>query len=161
MKKIVKLLEKVQLSIGVIMLSIFFLAVIIQVATRYLGVSVIWTGEVANYSFIWSIFMGTAVMINRKEHFKFDLLYKKLTGKMRSSLSIFNDSILFLFSLAILFYGVAATDNFWNYNWVSLPFMKMGYVWLSVPVMGLTMMIYLASHIIYDMKGFNREEANK
>ncbi|MBU8906680.1 TRAP transporter small permease [Desertibacillus haloalkaliphilus] len=161
MKKIVSFLEKIQLTVGVTMLCIFFLAVIVQVVTRYMGISVIWTGEVANFSFIWAIFMGAAVMVNRKEHFKFDFLYRKLKGKVRSILSLFNNCVLFLFSLAIFHFGNIAVDNFWNYNWVSLPSMKMGYVWIAIPIMGLTMMIYLVSHIIDDIKHFNREEVNE
>ncbi|SES07280.1 TRAP transporter small permease [Salipaludibacillus aurantiacus] len=160
MKKVINLLEKIQLAVGVTMLCIFFLAVIIQVATRLLGISVIWTGDVARYSFIWAIFMGAAVMIYRKEHFKFDFLYNKFTGKLRSSLSLFNDTVLFLFSFALFYFGIDAVTNFWNYNWASLTFMKMGYVWISIPVAGFTMMIYLAWHIFEDLKSFKREEAN-
>ncbi|WP_181347535.1 TRAP transporter small permease [Thalassobacillus sp. CUG 92003] len=155
----IKYLERVQLGIGVLCLCIFFVAILIQVATRFLGISVVWTGEVANYSFIWAVFMGAAVMLNRREHFKFDLLLKKLKGKVRSSLTLLNDLILLAFSIGILNYGILAVQNFWNYNWTSLSEMKMGYVWISIPIMGGTMAIYLIAHIIHNLRNFNREEA--
>ncbi|MBM7552012.1 TRAP transporter small permease [Thalassobacillus pellis] len=155
----IKWLERIQLTIGILFLCIFFIAILIQVITRYLGVSVVWTGEVANYAFIWSVFMGAAVMVNRREHFKFDLLLKKLKGRKRNSLYIFNDLILLAFSFAIFFYGMQAVQSFWNYNWVSLSEMKMGYVWISVPIMGGTMVIYILNNIFQTIKNFNREEA--
>ncbi|MFC7063396.1 TRAP transporter small permease [Halobacillus seohaensis] len=156
---LIKLLEKIQLTIGVIFLILFFVTIVIQVTTRFMGVSAVWTGEVATYSFIWAVFMGAAVMLNRREHFNFDLLLKKLKGKGRNSLYLFNDVILLLFSFAIFYYGIQTVQNFWDYNWVSLPEMKMGYVWISVPIMGGTMAIYTLSNIFRTIKNFNREEA--
>jgi len=154
----IKHLEKIQLIIGGLFLSVFFIAIIIQVTTRLSGISAIWTEEVATYSFIWSVFMGAAVMLNRREHFQFDFVLKKLKGKMQRTLYLVNDVILLLFSLAIFYYGIQAVQNFWNYNWVSLPWMKMGYVWISVPIMGATMVIYTIGHMIRNLKNFNGEE---
>lgn len=156
---LIKLLEKIQLIIGGIFLSIFFIAIVIQVTTRMSGISAVWTEEVATYSFIWSVFMGTAVMLNRREHFQFDFLLKKLKGKAQRLLYFVNDLILLTFSFAIFYFGLEAVQNFWNYNWVSLPEMKMGYVWISVPIMGATMVIYTLNHIINNIKNMNREEA--
>ncbi|MFC0560382.1 TRAP transporter small permease [Halalkalibacter alkalisediminis] len=148
----IRLLEKIQLSIGVIFLVIFFIAILIQVISRYLGISIIWTEEVATNAFIWAVFMGAAVMVNRKDHFNFDLLSKLFKGKKRLTLSIVNDSILLIFCAALFFYSLTALTSFWNYNWVTLPMIKMGYVWLALPVMTMTMVIYLVAHIVGNVK---------
>src|SRR5699024_2947965 len=97
-KKMIKTLEKIQLVIGVIFLCLFFGVIVFQIITRYLGISVIWTEEVANYSFVWAVFMGAAIMVNRREHFSFDFLIQKLQGKKKVYLSIFNDAILIVFN---------------------------------------------------------------
>ncbi|WP_100404677.1 TRAP transporter small permease [Bacillus solitudinis] len=156
----IKKLEKVQLTVGVIFLSIFFLAVLFQVISRYFSISVIWTEEVAKYSFIWAVFMGAAVMVNRKDHFNFDYLSKKLKGKAKLTLSIMTDTILMLFCAALFYYSLAALSSFWNYNWVALPMLKMGYVWLSLPVMASTMVIYLCAHIATNVKKLAVGEEN-
>lgn len=156
----IKMLEKIQITIGVISLSIFFIAIIIQIVTRHLGIPVIWTEEVANYSFIWSVFMGAAVMVNKKEHFSFDFLSQKLKGKSKSSLLIVIDSIVLLFALALFYYGIEAVRTFWNYNWAALPSMKMGYVWISIPIMGITMAIYTINHLINSVKDLKGRGAN-
>lgn len=155
----IKLLEKIQLTIGGLFLATFFITVIIQVITRLIGVTAMWTGEASKYAFIWSVFMGASVMLNRREHFNFDMLLNKLQGKARSTLVLINDLILFLFTLAILIFGIQATQSFWDYTWVSVPAIKMGYVWIAVPIMGGTMAIYTLSHIVNTLKNFGRKEA--
>lgn len=158
---LIKHLERAQIAVGTIFLSIFFITIIVQIATRYLGISVIWTEEVANYTFIWAIFMGAAVMVNRKEHFKFDFLLLKLSGKPKVYLSIFNDTVLLVFNFAIFYYGIQAVQNFWTYQWVSLPFLKMWYVWVSVPIMAITMVIYLLGHLVNHIKVLSGKEVSE
>lgn len=152
MNRFVKLLEKIQLSAGILFLSVFFIVILYQIITRHLGISAIWTVELATNSFIWAVFMGAAVMVNRREHFSFDILLKKLSGKKKISLSIFNDIVLILFNVAIFIYGIQVCQQFWNYNWTSIPELKMGYVWISIPIMGGTMVIYTLNHIINHLR---------
>lgn len=152
----IKTLEKTQMWFGVIMLSIFFIAIMVQIVSRHMGVSIIWTEEVAKYSFIWSVFMGAAVMVNQREHFSFDFLTLKLTGTKKVMLIILIDTIMFLFALALLYYGIQAASTFWDYNWVALPFMKMGYIWIALPITGLTMAIYSLNHLFNGVKDFKK-----
>lgn len=152
----VKKLEQAQMWLGVVMLSIFFVAIMIQIVSRHMGVSIIWTEEVANYSFIWSVFMGAAVMVNQREHFSFDFLTLKLTGAKRIGLIILIDIIVLLFAIGLLYYGIQAASTFWDYNWVALPDMKMGYVWIALPITGLTMGIYTLNHILNGVKSLKQ-----
>src|SRR5699024_5067641 len=150
--KAIKFIERLQMGIGVLFLSLFFVVIIIQIVTRHLGISVIWTVEVATNSFIWAILMGAAVMVNRREHFNFNLLEKKLTKKKKVMLAIVNDTLLILFNAAIFVYGLRVTQEFWNYNWTSLPSLKMGYIWIAIPIMSFTMVLYSLSHIVNYIK---------
>jgi TRAP-type transport system small permease protein len=108
----IKTLEKIQMTIGAIFLLIFFAAIMVQIITRHLGISVIWTEEVANYSFIWSVFMGASVMVSKREHFSFDFLIGKLKGKSKLSLLIVIDAVILLFSFALFYYGIETVQNF-------------------------------------------------
>lgn len=161
MNRFVRILEKLQLTVGVLFLSIFFIIIMVQIVTRHLGIAVIWTEEVANYSFIWAVFMGAAVMVNRREHFNFDLLQRKLKNKSKLSLNIFNDIVLIAFNLAIFVYGLQVVQEFWNYTWAAIPEMKMGYVWVSIPVMAGSMIIYSLSHLMDHIKLLKVKEVNE
>ncbi|WP_424765458.1 TRAP transporter small permease [Necropsobacter rosorum] len=74
MQKIINYIEKIQLILGTIFLVIFVITTLIQVSTRYLGISAIWTEEISVNSFIWSMLLGAAVMTRKKQHFSFNLL---------------------------------------------------------------------------------------
>lgn len=157
MAKAVHILERIQTAIGLLFLTLFFGVLLYQIVTRHLGISVIWTEELASYSFVWSVFMGAAVMVNRKEHFSFDMLVKKLKGKSLLALLTVNDLILLGFNSALFFYGLQVMTEFWDNQWVALPFMKMGYVWIAIPIMAGTMMIYTLHHLISRFKHVSKE----
>lgn len=161
MKRFVQALEKLQITVGVVFLCIFFIVIVLQIITRYMGISVIWTEEVANYSFIWAIFMGAAVMVNRREHFNFDFFLRKLQGKKKDSLNIFNDLVLIIFNTIIFLLGIQVVSEFWNYTWASIPEMKMGYIWIAIPIMAGTMTIYSLSHLIDHIKSLKAKEVSE
>lgn len=161
MNQFVRILEKIQMTVGVISLSIFFVVIVVQIVTRHLGISVIWTEEVANYSFIWAMFMGAAVMVNKREHFSFDFLQRKFKAKKLLYLNIFNDLVLILFNIAIFYYGIQVVQRFWNYNWAALQQMKMGYVWISIPIMAGTMIIYSLSHLKQHVHSLKAKEVSE
>lgn len=161
MRKFINILEKVQISKGVTFLCVFFLIIMLQIVTRYMGISIIWTEEAANYSFIWAIFMGAAVMVNRREHFNFDFIQRKLKGKSRQILSVFNDLVLIVFNVIVFLLGMQVTLKFWNYTWASIPEMKMGYIWMVIPVMAVTMVIYSIFHLVTHIQGFKTKEVSE
>lgn len=158
MNKFIQILEKIQLTIGVLFLTTFFVVIVIQIVTRHLGISVIWTEEAANYSFIWAVFMGAAVMVNRREHFTFDYLQRKFKKKKKVTLLMVIDAILIVFNIGIFYFGLQVVDQFWNYNWAALTGLKMGYVWISIPIMAGTMLIYSISHFITGIKLLRQKE---
>jgi len=160
-KRFVQVLEKAQMAAGVLFLCVFFLVVIIQIVTRYMGVSVIWTEEVANYAFMWAVFMGAAVMVNSREHFNFDFIQRKLQGKRRFALGIFNDLVLIIFNVFIFILGIQIVVEFWNYTWSTIPEMKMGYIWIAIPIMSGTMIIYSLSHLVDHIKALKAKEVSE
>ncbi|MBN2899251.1 MAG: TRAP transporter small permease subunit [Clostridia bacterium] len=156
MNKGIDLLEKIQKYIGMICLSIFIVVVIIQIIARYMAVSVLWTEEIAVFSFVWAVFMGASMMVREEAHFSFDFLKTKLTGIKKHVLDLIIDLLMLGFTLYMLVYGKEIMVAFWNYNWYSLPDFKMGYVWAVIPISAAFMSIYKIEHIaarIIQMRG--------
>ncbi|WP_319372070.1 TRAP transporter small permease subunit [uncultured Ilyobacter sp.] len=159
--KLSKEIQKIQLGVGVACISIFFIAIVIQVFCRYAGIMVTWTGEVSEYAFTWAVFMGAGVMAYENQHFAFTSVLDKLNGKNKIILKIFISIMVLLFSVAILYYGVIITKKFWNYKWISLPEVKMGYTWLCVPLLGFTSTVYSIDHIMGHIRELMGKEATK
>ncbi|WP_197715762.1 TRAP transporter small permease [Petrocella atlantisensis] len=155
--KIAKTVQSIEILFGTLFISIFFITIIIQVFSRYLGITVSWTGEVAMYSFTWAVFLGAGAMTYEDKHFAFTSLRDRVTGKKREMLNIFLYLIVMSFTLAILYYGVIITMKFWNYRWIDIPQMSMGYTWLCVPILGATTTLYCINHIVTYVKRFRME----
>jgi TRAP-type C4-dicarboxylate transport system permease small subunit len=153
MKKAVELLQKLQLGVGTVFLAIFLLTVVLQVSARYLGIATTWTEEVAMYSFIWAVFMGSAAMVYERRHFAFtslsDLLKSEKTKRM---LSIVISLIMLVFAVLMVKYGFKVTKQFWNYRWISIPSLTRGLTWICMPICGVTSSIYLVYLIIEDIE---------
>lgn len=152
MKKFVEKILHIQEALGTILLSVFFLAILLQIAARYLKISLMWTEELANYSFIWAVFMGASSMVYYKAHFCFTFFKDRFKGAKGRIYDIFVSLAMLFFTLPMCYYGCDIVKEFWNYNWISLPQVKMGYTWLCVPIMGFTMSLYLICQIIDDVQ---------
>lgn len=156
--KLMNNLKKIQTIIGTCFLTIFLLAILIQIITRYMKISVLWTEEIANFSFIWAIFMGAAVMVKEKEHFFFSYFLEKAKGRNKKTLLIINYIVMLTFTLVVFYYGVNLTLAFWDYNWNTIQEFKMGYIWLCIPISMATMSFYIIEMIIKTI--FSSEKEN-
>ena len=82
MKRAVDILVKIQSFVAIIFIVTFVFAVILQVATRYIPwFSWLWTEQIANYTFIWSVMMGAPLGVRNKEHFSLTVLTERFKGK--------------------------------------------------------------------------------
>lgn len=158
MKFIIKGMLRLQEGFGAFLLVVFFLAIVLQISARYLHVPLLWTEEVANYSFIWAVFMGSAAMVYHRAHFSFNFFRDRFTGRRAALYNIMLSVLVLCFTIPMTWYGVIIARTFWNYNWITLPWMKMGYTWLCLPIAGFTMSIYSLSHIVSDWRRAQAEE---
>ncbi|QXO16409.1 MULTISPECIES: TRAP transporter small permease [Vibrio] len=151
MKYLTLLMAKLQLTIGAVCLVIFVVATLVQVATRYLGISVLWTEEVAVNAFIWAMFLGAAVMVRENEHFSFRILTDKFEGNKRSCLLLVQNLIMLVFCILCSVYSVEITQTFWNSRWITVPEFKQGYIWLVMPVTFISSSVYLVDNMIKEV----------
>lgn len=151
MNTLARIVQKIQLNIGFACITIFLIAIMIQVFCRYAGVTVIWTGEVSTYAFIWSVFMGAGVMTYENKHFSFDFLASAITGRKKIFLHLLTAFIMLLFSIVLFYFGLVISKRFWNYTWITIPAIKMGYTWLCIPIFGATSSIYVLRNIIRNL----------
>ncbi|KAE9529012.1 TRAP transporter small permease [Testudinibacter aquarius] len=148
MRKLTDYLEKIQLSLGTLFLVVFVITTLLQVGTRYSGISATWTEEVSVNAFIWSMLLGAAVMAKRKQHFSFNLLNGQLSTQKKPILIILQDLIIIVFCTFCFVYSSEITNTFWNSRWVTIPSLKQGYVWLILPITFISITIYLIEDLI-------------
>lgn len=151
MNTLTRLMAKLQISFGILCLVIFLLATLVQVSTRYLGISVLWTEEIAINAFIWAMFLGASVMVKEKQHFGFDAISNKLMGVKRCYLIIFQNILMLTFCVFCAIYSIEITQVFWSSRWISIPEFKQGYVWLIMPITFISSSVYLIHQILEEL----------
>lgn len=77
-----------------------------------------------------------------------------------NSLNIVIDLILVAFNIVIFLLGIQVVTEFWNYTWATIPEMKMGYIWIAIPIMAGTMIVYSLSHLMNHMKALKSGEVS-
>lgn len=148
MKKAADLLEKVQCIFSMILFMVFLICIVIQILTRYVPfIKITWTEEISVYCFIWAIFMGTAVMLKKNEHFAFDFFRGRVTGKGKLITETFIYLVIFGFSCYVAYCGVQLTRQFWKWTLTSLNWISQRYTWSSLIVCGATMAFYSISNL--------------
>lgn len=153
MKRILDKMQKIQIAAGGVFLFIFLIAVVMQMACRYLGIAAMWTEDVSMYSFIWAVFTGAGAMVHSDAHFAFASVSETIKNPRRKTmLHIFISAVMLCFAVLMTYYGVLVTKQFWNYKWINIPSLKRGPTWLCLPLCGATASVYLIGHIIEDVQ---------
>ena len=86
-------------------------------------------------------------MTHENAHFAFTALKDRLSGSKRIRLRIVISCAVMLFTAATFYFGIMITRKFWNYRWITLPDVKMGYALLCLPVFGFTGTLYSITRV--------------
>ena len=156
-------LDKILETIVMLCVGLLVLDVLWQVFTRkILGNPSKWTEELAVFLLIWVALLGSAVALGRGSHLGIDYFASKLNPKFRNLTETISFFTIVLFSVYVMLYGgMDLVKSTFELGQVSPVFgLKMGYVYLAVPVSGLFMLIYSLIGLVERLKAFNGTEVN-
>jgi TRAP-type C4-dicarboxylate transport system permease small subunit len=148
-------LDKVLSFILMFLMGTITINVLWQVFSRFiLNNPSSFTEELARYMLIWIGILGAAFVAGQKLHLAIDLLSTKLKGKPNSYLEIFIQTAIFVFALTVMVIGGTRLVYITlQLNQISAALqIKLGYVYLVLPISGLLIMFYNYFFIIEEMK---------
>ncbi len=143
-------------SVICVLMAGMVLNVLWQVFTRFvLRNPSSYTEEAARYMMIWVGLLGSAYATGKKSHLALDLITARLQGGRKRSSEIIIHSLVLLFSLAVLVGGGG------RLVWIQLSLgqqsaalqLKLGYVYLAVPLAGVFIVIYSLFALIDAVRG--------
>ena len=71
-------------DVGVIMLSLMFLAFVVQITARYVfNYPLGWTLELCLTMWLWTVFWGASFSLRNEAHVRFDMIYLNVSPKAR------------------------------------------------------------------------------
>jgi TRAP-type C4-dicarboxylate transport system permease small subunit len=160
-RQIKNALDKILEIIVMLSVAILVLDVLWQVFTRkVLNNPSQWTEELAIFLLIWVALLGAAVALSLGSHLGIDYFVGKLPRKKR----IFTEILVFILILlfagyVMLFGGYDLVRSTFELGQVSPVFkLKMGYVYIAVPVSGFFMVIYSFIGMCERIKAFKSGE---
>ena len=165
METLRKRLDKVLEFICCTLLALMTILVTWQVVSRYVlnNPSTV-TEELVLFSFVWMGLLGGAYLFGKNEHMAMTFLFDKLSEKNQIKVRIFFELVIMAFAVFILVFGG------WNMSKLSMGQLSsslqipMGYIYLALPLSGITTMIYNAlniSDIIKELSGDKYKQGSK
>lgn len=131
--------------------AIMTLNVLWQVFTRFvLQNPSSYTEELARYLLVWLGLLGAAYAVGKKLHLAIDLLPAGLTGTNKLLLEMVIQSLIFVFAATVMLSGgIGLVGLTLMLKQVSAALqIKLGYVYLVLPLSGALMMFYSGTYII-------------
>jgi TRAP-type C4-dicarboxylate transport system permease small subunit len=98
MKKLNKIVDILE-NISTIIFSLLFALIILQIGYRYFHLSLPWTEEMARISLIWSVFLGSAVALIKRDHIRVDIVDRHLSVQGKKIYDLVTDFLILLFSI--------------------------------------------------------------
>lgn len=160
MRSLTKIIDNILSKILIILMALMVLDVTWQVFTRFIMRDPSsFTEEVARFLLIWIGILGAAYALRTRAHLGIDILQMKLQGVQRRTLDILVYGIITTFSLFVMVIGgTRLVQLVFKLNQISAALgIKMGYVYLVLPISGVLMIYYSLGFIIDAIAGRETE----
>lgn len=150
-----EVLNKILKFVIVMLFLLLVLIVILQVFSRYIpAVTIPWTEEVARFFLIFVTFIGSAIAIRDNEHITITFLINKLPFSFRKYMNILIYILIILFLLVFLKGSFEMIKMTWFVPSISLPRIKIGYIYLVLPIGTVLMIFFILSKLFTSIKSW-------
>ena len=115
------------------------------------------TEELASFLMMWIGLLGGAYALRQKAHLGIDILTSKLSAKNQHHWDIIIYTVVIIFAVLVLIWGGMRLVSIQLYlNQLSAAMkIKMGYVYLVLPITGVLLTFYSIHFILQAIKGAN------
>ena len=143
--------------LGAVLLAVMFLVTLFQVVARViLGISSVWSEELARFLYVCLVFVGAAPLIRDDEHIRVGVLTDRLTGRPLTILRLLTILLTIPF-IAVMTWGAwTNTVVNWRTYAPTLDWLSIGYIYLVIWVTGLLMLWYLAVNLVRNARALLR-----
>jgi TRAP-type C4-dicarboxylate transport system permease small subunit len=114
--------------LGVVLVGIFYRYVVDE--------SLSWYDEFAGYILVWLTMYGSVLALAKRKHISFDTLVEKLSPRARRIADIVAILCVLSFSGVLLVYGWELVREMADETAVSLPWIRMAWIYSVMPISG-------------------------
>lgn len=129
---------------------VMFGATMLQVVARYvLLIPIPWTEELARILFSWSMLLGIAVGIRRREHVRVEAILERFPAAVRRFLELFFAVAILVLLLSLARGTLLMVQVTWNSHLIALEWVRTGYLYagqlVAIALMMLALLLETAS----------------
>jgi len=130
-----------------ILLFFMFLTTFFQVVSRTFQISAVWSEELARLTYVWMVFLGTAVLIKDDGLIRVTVLVDRIGKRPARILRVLTDIAILPFLVIITWGALTNTVLNWKTFAPTVDWLRMGYVYLVIVIAGLAMIWYQLANI--------------
>lgn len=104
LKSLSTALAKIELKIAGILVAIMTFLIVLNVVTRAANMALFWVDEAAIYTMVWTVFLGAAVLMQKRQAVSVTLLKDFASVKFKQAFDFIYDGSIFIFSLLLLYF---------------------------------------------------------
>jgi TRAP-type C4-dicarboxylate transport system permease small subunit len=150
LERFAELIERSLAWLLVLLMVVMVADVTWQVASRFLfRAPSSFTEELAGFLLIWIGLLGAAYALRTRAHLGIDLLVARLTGAAKPVAAVLSHTLVLLFALTVMVVGgLRLVQLAFQLEQISAVVgLRMGYVYLAVPLAGLLMVVFSVASI--------------
>jgi TRAP-type transport system small permease protein len=157
MTRVVETLHRILTALAGVLFGALFLVTVLNITLRNIGgIAWLWIPGMMKFLFIWTVFIGTAVLYYRDDHLIMDYFVARMPAARRRILDIVANAIFLVFLLVLIVYGfqiarvrMGIPFETWNF--------PTGYAFAAVPVAALLMVAFCIYKLVTLVKGERHE----
>jgi len=135
---------------AVVLLVLMVVVVTLGVFFRYvLSASLAWYDEFASYLLVWLTFYGAVVASYRRRHIGFDMVVNRLMSRTRRKIEVVAELFVLGFHVVLFYYGWNLMHKMGDETAISLPWVKMGWVYSVLPIAGGLMLLISFERLLH------------
>lgn len=139
---------------SVLLLVVMVLVVVVGVFYRYvLDASLAWYDEFSSYLLVWLTFYGAVAVSYRRRHIGFETLAERLGPAGRRVVAVVAEALVLAFQAVLAYYGWLALAAMAFDSAVSVPSVRMTWVYSALPVSGALMLLVSAVRLVELLRG--------
>ncbi|MGH7768649.1 MAG: TRAP transporter small permease [Candidatus Binatia bacterium] len=147
---------------SVLLLFLMVAVVCFGVFFRYaLKASLIWYDEFASYLLVWLTFYGAVVASYRRRHIGFEVVLEKLRPETRRIFDFMSELFVLSFQVVLFYYGWQLMEKMGADTAISLPWVKMAWIYSVLPITGGLMLIISVMRLIDIASAKERERGDE
>lgn len=146
-------IQKILAMLAGILFAGVFAVTVLNIALRNLaGVAWLWIPGALRLMFIWTIFMGAAVLYHRNDHLVMDYFFAKLNAPKKRCFEIFINGVFLVFLVLVIVYGAEIVRVRMRISFETWKF-PTGVAYLAAPVSSFFMIVFCLNKLRNLLKG--------